>query len=714
MPIARGWIGLTVSADGRRVYASGGTEDRILVYNFAEGALSFAFDIKLKSGTYPAGLTVDKAGDKLFAVGNLDNFFHVVDLKERRVISSIPIGAKPYACAISADERTAYVSHWGGDSVAVIDLATARVVKNIKVQDHPNDLVLTSSGARLFVANGNRNTVSVIDTRKAEVIEQIDVALVPKSPLGSTPNALALSSDEKTLFVANADNNCLAVIDIAQGKGSVPRGFIPTGWYPTAIGVATTGKKLIVANGKGSASRENASLWNEGFDRKNPGYVGNLLEGTLSFIDMPTAKTLALYSQQVHRNSPGGRKKLSSIKAPFLLGTRSPIKHIIYIVKENRTYDQILCDVPEGNGDPTYCLFPEEVTPNHHALARQFVLFDNLYHDAEVSADGHHWTTSAYATDIVEKSWPSAYGGRGGRSSAVLHSDPEVYSSGGFLWDLCARAGISYRSYGEFARIDFGRPRAKTDPPPKVRAAAPGLEGHFHPTYIGADGIAVMSDSERFGLFYKDLQAFEVKGEMPRFQIMSLPGDHTLGTRAGAQTPRAMMAENDLALGRIVEAVSRSRFWRSTAIFVVEDDTQGGPDHVDFHRTVAFIISPYTRRRFVDSTMYSSSSMLRTMELILGLPPLSQFDQAATPMWKSFQTEANLGTYRAMPARILLDEKNATTAYKAERSLELTLDKADTAPDNEFNEILWKAIKGQGAALPPRRVAAFLRYKDQD
>jgi len=223
-----------------------------------------------------------------------------------------------------------------------------------------------------------------------------------------------------------------------------------------------------------------------------------------------------------------------------------------------------------------------------------------------------------------------------------------------------------------------------------------------------------MSDSERFGLFYKDLQAFEVKGEMPRFQIMSLPGDHTLGTRAGAQTPRAMMAENDLALGRIVEAVSRSRFWRSTAIFVVEDDTQGGPDHVDFHRTVAFIISPYTRRRFVDSTMYSSSSMLRTMELILGLPPLSQFDQAATPMWKSFQTEANLGTYRAMPARILLDEKNATTAYKAERSLELTLDKADTAPDNEFNEILWKAIKGQGAALPPRRVAAFLRYKDQD
>jgi len=323
------------------------------------------------------------------------------------VISSIPIGAKPYACAISADERTAYVSHWGGDSVAVIDLATARVVKNIKVQDHPNDLVLTSSGARLFVANGNRNTVSVIDTRKAEVIEQIDVALVPKSPLGSTPNALALSSDEKTLFVANADNNCLAVIDIAQGKGSVPRGFIPTGWYPTAIGVATTGKKLIVANGKGSASRENASLWNEGFDRKNPGYVGNLLEGTLSFIDMPTAKTLALYSQQVHRNSPGGRKKLSSIKAPFLLGTRSPIKHIIYIVKGNRTYDQILGDVPEGNGDPTYCLFPEEVTPNHHALARQFVLFDNLYHDAEVSADGHHWTTSAYATDMSRRVGPA-------------------------------------------------------------------------------------------------------------------------------------------------------------------------------------------------------------------------------------------------------------------------------------------------------------------
>jgi hypothetical protein len=359
----------------------------------------------------------------------------------------------------------------------------------------------------------------------------------------------------------------------------------------------------------------------------------------------------------------------------------------------------------EGNGNAEYCLFPEAVTPNHHALAREFVLLDNVYHDAEVSADGHHWVTGAYATDYVEKFWPSMYAGRGRKERPSLHDDTTAFSAGGFLWDLCAKAGISYRSYGEFARVY----RA---PPGQVRAATASLEGHIHPTYRGADAIRTFSDTQRLELWLADFRAFEKAGRMPQLQVLSLPGDHTVGTIPGFPTPRAMMAENAHALGRIVEAISKSRFWKSTAIFVIEDDTQGGPDHVDAHRTVTFVASPYARRGYVDNTMYSSSSVLRTIELLLGLPPMSQYDAAARPMWASFQRNPDLRPFALKPARTRFDELNPTAAYGAERSVELALEAADEAPDDEFTELLWKAVKGESSAVPPRRVATFVRPRD--
>jgi hypothetical protein len=244
--------------------------------------------------------------------------------------------------------------------------------------------------------------------------------------------------------------------------------------------------------------------------------------------------------------------------------------------------------------------------------------------------------------------------------------------------------------------------------PGKVRPATPSLEGHIHPTYYGADGIQQMSDRRRLELWLEEFRQFEAKGEMPRFTILSLPGDHLLGTRPGVQTPRAMMAENDLVLGRIVEALSQSRFWKQMAIFVVEDDTQGGPDHVDIHRAPALVISPYSKRNHVDSTMYSTSSVLRTMELILGLPPLTQYDAAATPMWAAFQAKPDFTPYRALVPEVDLDEKNLATAYGAQRSIDLTLEVADTSDDSEYNEIIWKAIRGASSPLPPRRVAAFV------
>jgi hypothetical protein len=450
-------------------------------------------------------------------------------------------------------------------------------------------------------------------------------------------------------------------------------------------------------------------------DAKTPGretlegrtidYIGRLLEGTVSFVDLPQPQPLAEYSQQVHRNSPQGRAE--SAKAPFELGDKCPIRHVFYIIKENRTYDCIFGDMPQGNGDKEYCLFPQLVTPNHHALAEQFVLFDNFYHSAEVSADGHHWVTSAYATDYVEKFWPSMYAGKG-QKRLDLHDDQVAFSRGGFLWDLCAKAGLSYRSYGEFARIRGAEPG-------HVHAAMPSLEGHIHTTYYGADGIAAMSDSKRLELWLDEFRKFEVAGEMPRFTVLSLPGDHLLGTRPGAQTPRAMMAENDYVLGQMVATIAVSRFWSSTAIFIVEDDAQNGPDHVDCHRTVGLIVSPYTRRGVVDSTMYSSSSMLRTMEMVLGLPPLTQHDAYATPMWAAFQSKVDLRPYKGLAPTVPLDEKNTAAAFGARQSEELTLEEADTADDDEYNVILWKAVKGADSPLPPRHVAAFvLERRDAD
>lgn len=702
VPLEEAWMGIAVSPAGDQVYASAGGQDRILVYRFSSGRLDYRHDIPLGVRTFPAGIAVNRKGDRLYVAANGDHTLKVIDPAQRRVVNVIPVGVKPYTCVLSPDERTGYVSNWGEDTVAVVGLRENNVFANIKVREKPNDLVLGGKdGDRLFVANGNRNIVSAIDTTSNRVSEEIDIAILPNSPPGSTPNALALSEDGRTLYAANADNNCIAVIDVSKPGKSSPRGFIPTGWYPTGVVVDAARSKLVVANGKGMFSVPNARIWSERAETQNPGYIAGVLHGNLSFVDVPLPETLAGYSQQVHQNSPLVTKRSEQAKAPFALGKKSPIRYVFYIIKENRTYDHIFGDMKEGNGDPDYCLFPEKITPNHHALARTFGLFDNFYNDAEVSADGHHWVTGAYATDYVEKLWPAMYGGKGRASRLSLHDDPVAFSAAGFLWDLCAKAGISYRSYGEFARIAFARPGT-------VRPATPSLVGHIHPTYYGADGIQQMSDRRRLELWLEEFREFERKGDMPRFTILSLPGDHLLGTRPGAQTPQAMMAENDLVLGKMVEALSQSRFWKQMAIFVVEDDTQGGPDHVDVHRGPVLVISPYSKRKHVDSTMYSGSSVLRTIELILGLPPLTQHDAASTPMWAAFQTRPDFRPYKALVPDVDLDEKNLSTAYGAARSVEMSLESADTSDDQEYNEIIWKAIRGADSPLPPRSVSAFV------
>ncbi|TSA19483.1 hypothetical protein D4R75_09175, partial [bacterium] len=382
---------------------------------------------------------------------------------------------------------------------------------------------------------------------------------------------------------------------------------------------------------------------------------------------------------------------------PKKVGQPSPIKHVFYIIKENRTYDQVFGDMPEGNGDSSLCLFGETVTPNHHKLAREFVLMDNFYVNSEVSADGHNWSMAAYATDYVEKTWPTQYGGRGGEYD-FEGTEPTGRPKAGFLWSACARKGVSFRVYGEF--IDAATPEGK---PAKPRD--PAIGKNFSTTYRGWD--LDYSDVDRFKAWEKEFSEFEKNGRLPSLSIMHLPNDHTAGTRKGALTPKAYVAQNDHALGLIVERISKSPYWNETAVFVVEDDAQNGPDHVDAHRSVGLVISPYTKGGGVDRTLYSTASMLRSMELILGIPPMSQYDAGATPMFNAFSSKAQLSPYVAEKPRIDLNERNKPGSYGQSLMEKFNLRREDAAPDRLFNEIIWQSIKG--TPMPAPRYSIFSR-----
>jgi YVTN family beta-propeller protein len=561
----------------------------------------------------------------------------------------------------------------------------------------------------------------VIDTRRGTVQETIHTALVPLAPEGSTPDALCVAPDGETLYVANADNNCIAVIDVSAPRRSQVKGFVPTGWYPTAVAVAPDGKQLLVGVGKGNQTRPNKpdeqklkaardKPAGEGGYRAIPfPYIGTTLSGSLSIVPVPDDKELAAYTDQVYRNCPYSDKLLTAAPSsrktaiPTKVGDPSPIKYVIYIIKENRTYDQVLSDLPRGNGDPSLLMFGEEVTPNHHKLATQFVLLDNLYCNGHVSADGHPWSTMAYNTDYIARNWALTYSKRQG-----IHDDDEgslTSAPSGYIWDACKRHGITYRSYGE-----YGGRVSQPDGTFRMEGRVPGLVGHMSPRYglPKAPGHKVR-DTDRVDVFLEEFREYEKNGDLPRFIVMSLGEDHTEGTRPGSPTPQACVASNDLALGRLVEAVSRSKYWPQMAIFVIEDDAQNGPDHVDAHRTVGLVISPYVRRKHLDSTQYTTVGMLRTMELILGLPPLSQFDAAATPMYESFTDTPDLAAYKHEPARIDLNAINEATAYGAERSRKMDFTEYDKIDDFELNEILWRALKGKDAPLPPavRRAIAY-------
>lgn len=692
------FVGLAFSHDGKRLYASAGGNDKIRVYDHREGSIVERDPIKLddsSDGSYfPAGLAVSPAGDRLFVANNLDDSVAVIDLASEKVDTFVNVGSHPYTVAFDDHEGKAYVSNWGTDTLSVLDTASTTVTGTITVGSRPNDVVASPTRSEMYVANANVDTVSVVDTRTDEVTGTVDLAPYPDAPVGSMPDALAVSQNGKTLYVANAGNNDVAVVDLGHGHATTDHtvtGLIPTAWFPSALSLAPNGKTLYVANMKGLGAGPNPNGPNPTKNKQNVQYIGNMIDGTVSTIAVPDGAELVQYTQQVVDNNGFDERTNTQTRPPSQVdpqpvpervGDPSPIEHVIYVIKENRTYDQVFGSLDEGNGDASLTLFGEKSAPNQRELAREFTLFDNFYTDAEVSADGHNWSTAAIANDYVQKTWPANYSGRNRPYDYENANTPA--NPGSYIWNEAAAEGVSYRDYGEFT---FGG-----------NVNAPGLQGHTDTDYVGFD--LSYSDQKRMDEFLTEFRQYEKNGGLPQLSIVRLPNDHTAGTTPGMPTPRAMMADNDLALGRLVEAVTHSDYWEKTAIFVVEDDAQNGPDHVDAHRSLAHVISPYTRRNNVDSTFYNTVAVLRTMELILGLPPMTQFDAAATPMVNAFQSKPDTTPYEAITPEQPLDELNTTSSPDAQKSKTLDLKKADQAPMQEFNRIVWHAVKGEHSDMP--------------
>lgn len=686
---------------------------------------------------YPGGFDIDAQAGFIYVTLNMDNAIGRVNMKTNKFETSVPVGIAPYTILIHGDKG--YVTNWGGripvkgdktalsagtpvvidattgvaasGTVSVIDLKSFKVIKEIKVHLHPSGMALHPDGSKLFVANASSDLVSVISTQTNEVIAEIDIKPLSALPLGSTPNALCVSAKENTLYVSNAGNNLVAVIDLASNK---VKGLIPTGWYPAGLALDKNESRLFVANTKGVGTRYLRK------DAKGYEYNGHL--GSVSFIPVPAGNVLEEYTVKAAANMrlPEITQALNLknvpekiVPVPTRPGEISVFKHVLYIIKENKTYDQVFGGIKKGNGDSSLCEFGRNITPNQHALAENFVLLDNTYCNGVLSADGHQWTNEGYVTDYLERSFGDFV-----RSYPYEGEDPLAFSASGFIWDKVLQQGLSFRNYGEFVHgivepknatwTDVYNDYKNNTNHVKVKAVAElhTLRPFLCETFIGFP--STVPDVYRAREFIKELRQFEAGNSFPNFMIMLLPNDHTTGTVEGYPTPQASVADNDLALGQIVEAVSKSKFWKETVIFVIQDDPQSGLDHVDGKRTVALCISPYTKRGEVISTQYNQNSVLRTIELILGLTPMTQYDLMATPMTDCFTSKPNFAPFTAVPNQIPLDQMNPALStlkgkqlYWAKRSMELDLDDVDEAGDDDMlNRIIWHSVRGYDVPYP--------------
>ena len=733
-----GWLGLALTSDGKRIYVGGGSKSAVFEFSLsAAGGIKAerTFEIAPAATRTHQDFTGDVAlspdGRLIYAADLFRDQIVVINPQSGRVIEKFKTGRRPYRILFHPDGKSYFVSSWADGTIYHHEAESGKQIAALRVAPHTTDMVWRDGSfkdedgkdlpykARIFVAAANTNrvySIGVDANKEMRMVEAINISLTPRQPLGMTPSALALSPDKNKLFVVCSDANAVAVADISEAATSV-QGFVPSAWYPIAARVLPD-NRLLIFNGRGPRSFPNPEGPNPTV-KPNPlhegqrvvQYVGRLQVGTVSIVDKFDGPALDQYTATVRANTPYRDEMLDKVAipdgspVPSAPGQASPIQHVIYIVKENRTYDQVLGDLEKGNGDPSLCLFPEKVSPNHHKLAREFVLFDNFYVSADVSADGHNWTTAAIAPDYVQKMWPNSYAGRR-KHYDYEGGEPAARPPAGHLWTQAVSAGLSLRNFGYYADNMTERTGPKQIKGVRDSVLLPVTNLNYRAFDLD------YTDVDRAKVFIEDWQRMDAAGNVPRLTLVRLGNDHTSGTSAGKIGPLSAVADNDVALGMIVEAVSRSKSWNATAIFVLEDDAQNGPDHVDSHRSAAFVISPYTRRGgMVDSTLYNTTSMLRTVELILGLRPMTHFDAAAPPMWQAFANKPDPAPYTAERARIPLDQRNPANTATARRSEALDFSEADRIDDDELNDILWRALKDATPPAPVRSYFATVRAR---
>ncbi|HTI62415.1 MAG TPA: SMP-30/gluconolactonase/LRE family protein [Gemmatimonadaceae bacterium] len=719
VPQASAFVGLAFTRDGHTLYSSGGNQDVVYRYDWNNGGAALRDSLVLAvkrgrgSGTrYPAGLALSPDGAMLYVAENLADSLAVIDLASGHVVQRLATERYPYDVVVDS-RGTVYVSAWGGSTVSAFTSESGGRLSDagrIRVARHPSALQLNADGSRLFVVSGSTDHVAVVDTRTRQVVARL-LDPPPAGPNeGSTPNAIALSADGARLFVAEGDANAIAVFNLTAATSGVAAahgddklaGRIPTGWYASAV--LPVGDALLAVSGKGHGSRANPNGPNPAKGRNDEYSLGIITGG---FMRVPLSETtgepLARLTARVAAANGWSDASRQHRYPPF--------EHVLYIIKENRTYDQVLGDDNKGDGDSSLTFFPRAISPNHHAIADRFGVFDRFFVNAEVSPDGHNWSTAAYATDYLEKTVPSNYSGRGrsydyeGTNRGRIPDDDVAEPASGYLWNLAEKKGISYRNYGEYVVPSGG---SNDDLPAGYRGNKPFLRTHTNPTYPGFD--LEIRDQHRVDVWVSEFQQYVASGQFPALETIRLPNDHTSGARAGAPSPRAAFADNDLALGRIVEAVSKSPFWKNTVIFVLEDDAQNGPDHVDAHRSPLLVISAYNRggtfHRFANTT-----DVLRTIEEILGLQSMSQFDYFGRPLREIWADSPDLRPYAPLTPAVSLDEVNPSGTRGARESARLDLRIEDAADEALFNEILWQSIKGPGVPYPSVRRASAQELK---
>ncbi|MEA2664561.1 MAG: hypothetical protein QOI11_1505 [Candidatus Eremiobacteraeota bacterium] len=675
--------------DGVWVNVAGTFGEQVAHVDTARGAVDRA--VTLPVPFYPVALA-RAPGGMLAVAGDLANRVALVDPAAERVVATVDVGRHPAALAFSADGRTLYVADRAEAQLDVVDVPARRVRARVRVGLHPVALALANDGRRLFVADSDDDDVAVVDLAANRVVQRARVPFARDGVVGTSPNALALDGDR--LYVSCGAANAIAVFHVGPGSANAGAaagglralGAIPAGWYPTALAVDRARGVLYVADGKGESGHPNPRFRSSASDASQAQYVGRQLMGSIRRIAIPDDAVLARGLADVrdlaqHEPAPA---------SDSVVRANGPIRHVIYVIKENRTYDQVLGDLKEADGDPSLVLFGENVTPNQHELARRFGTFDRFFADAHVSADGHNWATAAIANDYLEKMWPQQYSGNrafydfeDGAEASVPHA--------GYLWDDAVRHGVSLRNYGEFVSAGPARPTPVSVGSDALR---PRTDRAF-PTFD-----MDIPDVDRFAEWKREFDAFERTRTLPQLEIVRFPRDHTSGTRNGRPTPQAMVADNDLAVGKLAEAVSHSADWAGTAIFVVEDDAQNGPDHVDEQRSTFYLISPYAAGG-VQHSHYTQASVLRTMELLLGLPPLTPYDAGAAPLAAAFRAVPDLRPFDALPARTDVNARNGASAYRAADSARLDFAGADRVDDATLNDVLWHAVKGARATPPP-------------